>query len=346
MSLADHYLGKLEKSPRYEQILTNSWADYIELVCLANVDNEVSEEDIIDRLSGRAKDLREDDENDLAEIDELENEIEAEIQPSRRAEISDKWKTRVRDYFKVLSLRQSLYTDHYPFTLSGDCIRRKPELEESHLLYIYLLLCSNLYLFDGVTQSQLANYFELISLNAFRSLFPSSAEVHLFGKNPFNRKSRFSRGTFWKKLNKLKRDLNEKLNAHVRKSEFSEHHTGDGGLDLVAWIPTGDNLSSLFICFAQCACTYEFIEKQHSSSPVAWSQKLNFKNPPSNSLFIPHCFRGADGTWIRSTAIISTFLIDRKRILNYYSDTKKIKFSSLPIFSIVQEVIKFRESVV
>jgi len=345
MNVTEHYLTKLEKSPGHKQSLINSWADYIELVCLANIDNEISEEDIIDRLSGRVKDFKEDTDENLAEIDELEKEFEDITEPSRRAEISDKWESRVKDYFKILALRQVLYDDYYPFTINGDCLIRKSELQEKQLLYVYLLMCSNLYLFDDVTRIELASSFELISLNAFESLLPANAVVHLFGKNPFNKKGRFSKGTFWNKLKKLKVDLNEEINPHVRKKDFPESHTGDEGLDLVGWVPTGDRLSSSLIYFAQCACTYNFVEKQHSSSHSVWAQKITFKNPPSNSTFIPHCFRGIDGTWIKSTEIMYTFLVDRRRILHYYSEQRKNRISRLPIYTKVQEIVKLKESI-
>ena len=345
MSLVDHYLRKLEKSPGYEQFLTNSWADYIELVCLANIDNEISEDDIIDRLSGRVRDLREDTDTDLSELDELEDESDG-IEPTERAKISDKWDMRVKDYFKVLLIRQSLYGDYYPFEVIDNYIRRKDSLEEKHFLYVYLLLCSNLYLFDKSTGNQFANYFELISLNAFKRLLPNNAEAHLFGKNPYNRNNRFSKGSFWKKLNLLINNINEKINPHIKQRDFSEYHTGDEGLDLVAWIPTGDDLPSLPIHFAQCACTYDFVDKQHSSSSKAWSHKISFKNPPSNSTFIPHCFRGAERTWIKSTAIMDTFLIDRKRILNFYTDSEDYKFSHLPIYDTVRRIVNLKEDVV
>jgi hypothetical protein len=343
---ADFYLKGLEKSPAHEQYLTNSWADYVELLCLASVDNEISEDDVVDRLTGRIKDLKEASDKDLEEIEDLENETNDGIEPSRRAELSDRWSTKVRDYFEVLYLRQSLYENSYPFEIEGNCLKRKNQLTEKQLLYIYLLLCSNLYLFDDTTRGDLANYFELISLNEFKNILPSNAMIFLFGKNPHNKRSRYSSVKFWNKLNRLRRDINEERNPHLKRVEFPEQHTGDEGLDIVGWIPTGDQLPSSLIYFAQCACTYNFVEKQHSSSYVAWSQKITFKNPPSNSTFIPHCFRRADGTWIRSSHIMYTFLIDRKRIIHYYTDSEKIKFSALPIYDLVNEIVGLKESVV
>jgi len=345
MTVVEHYLNKLEKSPEHTQIHSNSWADYIELVCLANFDREVSVEDIVDRLSGRVKDLSEDSEEALEELEDLERESETDMQPSRRAEIPDKWDTRVSDYFKVLSLRVALYGDDYPFSIVDDCLVCKPSFQDGHLLYIYLLLCSNLYLFDDVTRGLLANYFELICFNAFQKILPTDSKSYLFGKNPINKKGRYSKGTFWNKLKKLVKEINEKMNPHVKPSEFSNHNTGDDGLDLIGLIPTGDKLSSSIIHFAQCACTYDFTNKQHSSSFNDWAQKISFKNPPTNSTFIPHCYRGADGSWINSTNIKFSFLLDRKRILNYYTDSKMIKFSKLPIYKLVSDISKVKEKI-
>jgi len=344
--VAEHYLKGLEKSPGYTQMLPNSWADYIELVCLANIDGEVSVEDMIDRLAGRVKDLREDSAEALEELDKLEKESEDDVQPSRRAEVSDKWDTRVISYFKVLSLRHQLYGDDYPFIVKDDCIFAKKILGDNNLLYIYLLLCSNLYLFDDETRNDLANSFELICFNAFQKLLPQDSISYLFGKNPLNKRGRYSRGTFWEKLKKLTLELNEKMNAHVKKSDYSEYNTGDDGLDLVGWLPTRDKLPSSIIHFAQCACTYDFETKQHSSGHYDWLQKISFKNLPLNSTFIPHCYRRADGTWINVTKIKFTFLIDRRRILNFYDDSRKIQFKKLPIFSIVKNISNLKENVI
>ena len=347
MTFGEKYLKGLEKSPRRKVLQTNSWADYVELVCVANVDGQVSREDIIERLARRAKDLNEDDQDELVVVEELEQEgDEDSTEPSRRAEVSDKWDIRIQDYFKTLTLRESLYGLNYPFQIEGDSLSLKANLSDAQLFYIYLLLCSNLYLFDDATSQKLSGCFELVSFNAFSNLLPSKAELHLFGKNSYNTGGRYGRGKFWAKLNKLIKDINAKRDPYIKKSEYSEIDTGDGGLDLVAWIPTGDDLPSNLVFFAQCACTYGFVEKQHSSSSTRWSHLISFKNPPTNSLFIPFCFRSSDGTWIKSADIMSTFIIDRRRIINYYLDTKKIKFSKLPVFEIVKEVIDLKEAIV
>jgi hypothetical protein len=339
------YLNELEKTPSVSQIYSNSWADYIELVCLANVDGEITEDEFADRIMGRIIDLKEDSPDNLKELEELESQSDDQEEVSNRAKIPEKIKTRVRDYFNILALRQNMYGSFYPFQVSEDFIETKQDFDDRQLLYIYLLMCSNLHLFDSSSRTKLANCFELISFNAFRNLLPDNASVHLFGKNPYNTNGEFSRGSFWRKLNRLKDAINEQLNPHLRQRDFSGHNTGDEGLDLVAWIPTGDRLSSSLIYFAQCACTYDFVSKQHTSSHYAWAQKLVFKNPPSNSTFIPHCFRGSDGKWINSNDIAYTYLMDRIRILKFYEDNNVYSFSDLPVFGIVKEMIALKEKV-
>ena len=41
----------------------------------------------------------------------------------------------------------------------------------------------------------------------------------------------------------------------------------------------------------QCACTEDWVSKQHSSSYAAWNGKLSFTSLPCNMIFIPFCFR-------------------------------------------------------
>lgn len=179
------YLQKLQDKPDYQKYKSFLWADYIELLCLANFDGEISKIDVVDRLSERERDLKESSFEDLEEIEELDKE-ENEY-PTRRSEISDKWEVDLSNWFRVLQYRQALYGDSYPFIITDSEIkRREGDFSIQQKLYLYLLLCSNLYLFNKSTQIELASCFEIVSFNSFKNLIPNTAEVHLFGANPLN----------------------------------------------------------------------------------------------------------------------------------------------------------------
>lgn len=341
--LSTLYLRRLQTKPSHPKSTSIHWADYIELLCLANLDGEISEYDVIDRFEERERDLSEGDPDDIDELRSFEDENEG---ATRRAEIDDKWKIRVEDWFKVLNVRMSLYGQSYPFIVDEKEIKLKSSLNNYQTIYIYLLLCSNLYLLDKTNQLVLANSFELMSFDALKSMLPEKAEVHLFGSNPLNNSGKYGGGlSFWKRFNALAKDLCEQINPLVKEADYPASHKGDGGLDIVAWIPTGDNLPSIPIFFGQCACTAEWIGKQNDSAFASWTNRINLTNHTNNIVFIPFCYRGADGKWFRVADIRLSFLIDRKRMLFYLGD-KYERFGKLPASKIIETIINAKEGIV
>jgi len=343
--LVDQYIQKLQTKPSFKKHKSFHWADHIELLCLANIDGEVSESDLIDRFIERERDLRQGDYDDIEYIQDFD--IEELSGPTRRSEIPDHWRIDLSDWFKVLKLRQQLYGDCYPFLILDKEIKLKQqELSNIHKTYIYLLLCSNLYLFNKSAISKFTSSFEFLSLNAIKGILPSHAITDIFGTNPYNKGKYGSNLNFWGKLNLLSREIDEPISPHISKEDYTRLNRGDDGLDIVAWIPTGDNLSSKLIFLGQCACTEEWISKQSDSSHSAWSSKINFINRISNTIFIPFCYRKADGNWFKSGDIRESFLIDRKRILYFTLLSQDDVIQNLPVFKIVEEIIKTKEDVV
>src|ERR1051325_7740721 len=114
---ASSYIVNLQKKPGYPKYLSYHWADYIELLCLANRDGEISKADLNDRFPEREKDLKEGDPEDMAELENLEKE---EGLSTKRSEIPDKWETRLDDWFKIIRVRSAAYQDAYPFQLTDE----------------------------------------------------------------------------------------------------------------------------------------------------------------------------------------------------------------------------------
>lgn len=343
MSLINNYLSALGKKP--DGLTSSNWADYLELLCLANIDGELSEEDVIKRLKLRLKDLKEGSKNEIL----IENELESDLgsNASNRARISDQWETKLKDWFGILSMRQITYGDFYPFKIDrGEIILKAKRLSKKQKLYVYLLLCSNLYLFPKSDSNQLSNSFEILSFETFKNILPSDAKVYLFGKNPLNKRGPFKGSlSFWTKVNNLASILNESLSPRMNELDYPPTNTGDGGLDIVAWIPTPDNLSSKIIFMAQCACG-EWTKKIHESSDADWDSRIDFTTSTINNIFIPYCFRQSNGNWQRAADIKKAFLLDRKRILDYSCKKKIIDHKNIPSFNIVDEIFKAKEPVI
>lgn len=147
-------------------------------------------------------------------------------------------------------------------------------------------------------------------------------------------------------MEKLAEDLNEELIAKER--NFPPENTGDGGLDVVGWFRTGDPLASNLIVFGQCACTAEWVSKQHSSSANVWKKRIDFKALPSNIAFIPFFFRSTDGTWHNDDCIAESVLTDRLRLMHLLQDresTIETVFRSCPAYTLLEEVLEYEEPI-
>lgn len=335
------YISNLRSNPSYSKYKSYHWADYIELLCLANIDNEISKADLIDRLSERAADLGE---GDIDEIEEMEGlEKEGNQMATKRSSKADIWDERIEDLFRLIEHRISIYGDYYPFILEQNTLRLKVEqLENPQLTYSYLLFCSNLYLFDKGDQLELANNFELLCLQVLKNILPTNAIVELFGKNPSNKEGYV--GPLWNKINLLAKALNEQIHPLLPQENYPPQNTGDDGLDLVGYIPSGDSLPSKLAFFGQCACTTDWVSKQHSSSYDAWKTKITITTSTNNLIFMPFCFRAASGNWASIGDIHNSLLIDRKRIIFYLRENFK-SFEDLPSYNLVNNFILAKEGV-
>jgi len=308
--------------------------DYIELLCLVNVDGIVTKADIIDRLEENLG---------LSELDDDNQEYSDDN--FTVSEKKDRTERNVDDWFLNLSYRQGVFNAFYPFMISdsGDSLNLVKDLTLKHKFYVFLLLSSNLRYLGNGKRHKLTSTFEMISAAALKKMLPPTAEVHLF-RPPGNMKNRRYRGNLFSRINMLAADLREKV--LVKESEYLSKDNGDGGLDLVGWVPTGDEFAGGLVCvFGQCACTTEWVTKQHSSSISTWNQIMTFTSAPANMVFIPFCFRTATGEWWRKKDIHTSIVIDRVRFA-YFLEKEHKFLETYPAYAVVEEFLSFKESLV
>lgn len=308
---------QLDSHPKTKEL--HLWADYAELLCLFNEDGILSKADFEDGIG---------DGTDLGETEYIEDDSDLSV-----PEYNDVFSQRTDDIFLHLAYRQEVFEDFYPFYLDDyQQICLKDPLSKPTCFYVFLLLASNLgKLPEKAIMHEITNSFEFICAEALRRMLPTGAEVHIFGPRHVSRYS----GNVWTKINSLAADLSENLN--VPESDFSKHSTGDEGLDIVAWMPTGDNNAGKLLLFAQCACTPEWKSKQHSSSATRWRQIMSLKSPPTNFSFIPFQFRHADGTWYVNKDI-EAILVDRQRLVHLFKGDVSV-LSSLPGLDQVDRIL-------
>ena len=277
----------LERLPRVG--IRHSWADYVELLCLFNLDREMTKDVLVDRfMEGRdtGSNLEEEADDDEAPDEELRE----EGTPS-----DDQLREKAEELFRHLKYREGAFGRKYPFAV--DMTHRRLTLRGTagaRRLYIFLLLAANLRYFKSLTY-RLTTDFEAISKVALERILPASAKVYFFhGAGDSGR----YKGKLFEKLQCLAGDIFEKMS--VEADDFDEHDVGDGGLDLVGWVPTGDNSPGILICFAQCACTDKWVKKQRE--PMAIDQVMSLKATPAKSRLSPSAFDVPRGDGFIATA--------------------------------------------
>lgn len=320
-----NFLTGIECLPKWTD--GHLWADYIELLSLVNADQIVSKADILDLISDR---------RDLLETDAGE-----EGASDSPPEYNDVRQRQLDDYFRLLSFREGTFQDFYPFTIAqnGDSIQRKAKLTAKNKLYLFLLAASNLGYFSAKRRNDLTSYFEVISQQALIAYLPVNSTVRMFGKNPAN--SDGYTGKIEKKLSELAEDIF--ATPIVKNWTFKQGDSGDKGLDIVAWVPLGDNESGFLTIFGQCACTDKWTDKQLAVSHAAWSTLLQFSMPPIPVIFFPYCFRDASGNWFNRSEIKSTIPVDRLRLVKLlWREKHPLKNVS---YKFVDELIQVRQGI-
>jgi hypothetical protein len=288
--------------------------DHIEVLCLINPDGLVTASDIIDRareredIGGELQEFRE-------ELEAIEEEVEFDSEPGiAAAEINDRWSRMMADCFAHLAFRQAQFAPYYPFRVGTDghsLSLRRPQTAK-HRFYLFLLLAGSLRHFQQKDRTVLTSLFEVVSSYALEEVLPKGAVVRIFGKHPLNR-GRYS-GKLWTKLQLLASDLSEQV--VTSEENFKPTNTGDAGLDIVAWIKTGDTAPGFLTVFGQCACSpADWVTKQSETSWDIWKNFMSFAAYPARMTFIPFCFRKPTGGWYNDTQIHNTIIMDRVRLV-------------------------------
>jgi hypothetical protein len=258
-------ITSLERLPRVG--LRHTWADYVELLCLFNLDREISKDVLIDRFR-EGKDTGEtiDDEtdDDTGTVDDTDTVKDEETTAGEEnLPIDERLNTKAEDLFRHLKYRESAFGKSYPFAV--DMTRRRMVLRRNtnaSRLYLFLLIASNLRYFTTLTP-QITRDFEELSKLALEKLLPANGFVHLF--HGAGKSGRY-KGKLFQKLTVLSSDLFESMT--VGADDFDENDVGDGGLDLVAWVPMNDGSPGVLLCFGQCACTDKWVKKQRETMAV------------------------------------------------------------------------------
>ncbi len=305
------------------------YCDYIELISLINNDI-LTHSDIFDIFyeDGRVK---------------IKKDLNDEYLGTNKSKIDDKWKTIIASWFRILNLREELFKLSYPFLIKNNSITLKSHLSIQQKVYIFLLLNSN-QKYLNKNKNLLTADFEELSLIALKNYLPTKALSYRFGKSMLDY-DRY-KGKLINKIDLLAEDL--KYKTQYDEEDFDNKDNGDGGLDLVSWIPfeEDENQNNMQIVLCQCATGKEWFKKQYETEKFT-SNFINFKTSVNKVIFIPYDGRQENRRFSEQKEILNdVWLFDRIRILNLLKNSEE-EILSLQSFDIlVDKIISFEEDII
>ena len=299
-------LNGLAKVPRHAYSFL--WTDYVELLCLCSLNKLISKGNI-DATTQEAGDVQVD------SVDQPINDDQSE-------DLDDRISRRWADIHARLVARSKQYTD-WPFVLEKNVLRsRFNEHNTRHRLYLALLVASSLRLCEEGRAGEVTSAFEEISYHWLRHSLNDLWEVRPFGAHQ-TLPAAYT-GTLLVKLKALAEDIQ----ARMQKSDeqYDPKNTGDGGIDLVAWLKMGDHRGNMPVIFGQCACSpTDWEDKQLDVTPAATEAHLSPHHPGAAYCFVPHDLSANDKLWDRSEHVKRTVLVDRRRL---FKDRKSTRLNS------------------
>lgn len=328
--MPDPLFRAIDEMPRHAYPFL--WADYVELLCLCSRNGSVSSGNL-QALRQEAQDVQADDYDDDGH-DEVED--GGDVEP---AQLDDRVCTRWEDIRRRLQVRATAWQD-WPFRLDGAVLTSQFDASnEGHRLYVALLIASSLRLCHRTRSDEVTRAFEEISYHWLRRSLNTLWEVRPFGAHQTLPDA--YTGSLRNKLEGLAADICAPLQRSP--DAYDPGDSGDGGIDLVAWMRMGDQRGNWPVIFGQCACSpTDWESKQLSVCPSQVEAHLVPQHPGAAYCFVPHDLHESDTTWQRASHVHRTVLIDRARILHLFREVKA--WCDLSPWSFVGELFTMQET--
>lgn len=298
-------LRSINTPPDLTYSKSHYYCDYIELVALFGSDDLVSHQDIYVRFY----------DSGVINEESLEYGVsEAWVGSENASEYVQRWNDRILNWFNILNSRSLHYGDNYPFNVEHGTIQLKNDLTDKCKIYLGLLLASNLSYHNK--RPLFTSIFEEISRIALQSYLGERAQVFCFGVSQLSN-PRYT-GSLQSKMSTLANDINHELTrqTHI----FREGDNGDGGVDVVAWLPyPGDiNISRKQLFLGQSATGKNWPTKQ--GSVVRIKNYINIPDNTQNVLFVPYDLRDNERLFEEDGEITACLVFDRLRIISLVNE--------------------------
>ena len=250
----------------------------------------------------------------------------------RRDDSSQKWVSALN----LVKSRKNYFGVSYPFSVpedKNDVILLNGDLQNTNKMYLSLLICSSLKYIDRARVNSLAREFEKFSKQVFQYLLPKGATIKPNWANPDPEEDCY-RGHLADKFRDINQDIRCSSPSTVRREDFDEHNTGDGGIDIVAWHEMHDEREGIPIAVGQCSCTTgDWDIKQIESTYTRYSKYFPLVHPWSNYYFCPLDLRKSNSKWYLENKIGGAIVVDRSRFVNFMLENEdNIELSCLHNF--------------
>lgn len=324
------------------------FCDYIELLALVNNSSPISKNDVYQRFyeNNRIPNI-EIDNNSIDEFYDNEIDVNESVTGTNNSfQIEEAWDTRISSWYSLLEKRKIIFNEFYPFDLINNAttvsIKLLTNITDKMKIYIFLLLNSLQKYIDRSSCFTLTSDFEEFSLKAFKKYIPEYGEVHRFGKSGQNY-NRYT-GHITTKIDDFARDI--KCKTVYDSDSFAVTNNGDGGLDIVSWIPfeNDDNFRNIHVYLAQCATGKDWIRKQDDVDKFV-NDYIHFKCAVQKVMFIPYDSRNLDNTFNERAQMNKDLYMDRQRLL-YLTKDNVDDIITLSSFTFVTDIINFEEDIV
>lgn len=287
-------------------------ADFLELLCLVNLDRQVSADTLRDFINDHRGD--------------------------QSFRLSD---DQLSDVLNQISWRVHAFQEWYPFELDphSGVMETKAELTPQQKRYISLLVCGNLPFFKSTTHKELTDFFEIVSGEVLQEIWPLSGKTLTVGKN-----NTALAGSKSERMNTLGKMIG--ADPNVKDTDFRKGDRGDGGIDMAAVIEMDSfEHRNIVSALAQCACSRSDWAPKHSEIT---NTKLRFLFPISvpwvEMLFTPISFRSNSGNWAVRGDVPGVTLVDRLRIVLSWVRSGDAANQDIP--ETVEALLNFRLDVV
>lgn len=322
MAISDRVLNEVSALPSMSKYLSHYYCDFIELLALISEDS-ISISSVLERFYDGG-----------GENEEL---IGTELSAN---EEDDRF-VRIAGWFSMLGMRRVRFMDFYPFDIDDEgWLSLKKDLTPKNKEYLFYLLASTMSY--STVKSELTSFFEQASAQALSCYLPQEGKCFIFGKT-MNANGRY-KGSLKDKIDKLAEDISRA--TVYREKMFGPNNSGDGGLDVVAWVPFHldsclDN-TQLYLC--QSAAGKNWLEKQDSVSRIA--NYVDLPKSSQNIIFIPYDARDEEGRFTEQGSITADIVFDRSRLMRF----TPVSMFDDPAFkdavSIVDFAVAYTESIV